>query len=118
MPVPTALADPILAACDRGEVCLCHCCGRVALRFNGVGLTMERDEMNRMRATLTAVLEEADRPGVIWGWALRAETAGQHVVFELWGDDTQVLEGLLRQAEAVLDLDALLLGTLGPRPAS
>lgn len=118
MPVPTALSTPTLATCDRGEVRLCRCCGRVALRFNDVGLTMGRDEMGRMRQTLDAVCEAAERPGAVWDWALRAATSGQQVVFELWGDDTAVLADLLGQAEAVLELDDLLLRTLGPRPAS
>ena len=118
MPVPTALADPTLARCDRGTVRLCRCCGHVALWFNGIALTMTREEMGTMRDTLDAVREAAARPGAVWGWSLRAETERQKVVFELWGDDADMLATLLHEAEAVLDLDAILLQTLGPRPRS
>lgn len=79
---------------------------------------MTRDELRAMRSTLDAVREAAERPGAVWGWALRAETAGQRVAFELWGDDADVLADLLAHAEAVLDLDRLLLNTLGARPES
>ncbi|MEM1055267.1 MAG: hypothetical protein AAGI52_07060 [Bacteroidota bacterium] len=116
MATPTALADPTLATCDRGTIRLCHCCGNIALRFNGVGLTMTRDEMARMRDTLSAVCGAMDQPGAVWGWSLRAETARQSVTFDLWDDDADVLSDLLHQATVILALDELLLGALGPRP--
>ncbi|MEM6327280.1 MAG: hypothetical protein AAF791_09200 [Bacteroidota bacterium] len=117
MPIPTALADPTLATCDRGTVRLCRCCGHVALWFNGVSLTMTREEMDRMRGTLSAVRGTMEEPGAVWGWSLRAETARKTVTFDLWGDDAEVLSSLLHHAASVLELDALLLATLGPRPA-
>ncbi len=114
MPAPTALHDPRLAESDRGVVSRCPCCGDLDLRFGDVGVTLSAAQLRQMRRTLAAVREE----DVPWGWALRAETARESAVFRLVGDDARELAGLLDAAVAVLDLDALLLDTLGPRPTA
>lgn len=116
MAPPTALHDAPLAASDRGGVERCPCCGDLDLRFDGVGVTLTPGQLRQMQRTLVAVRAGGGTP---WGWALRAETARETAVFRLPGvDDADALGELLDAAVAVLDLDALLLGTLGPRPAA
>ncbi|MEM0961939.1 MAG: hypothetical protein AAGK21_05270 [Bacteroidota bacterium] len=115
MPHPTAFADPTLATCDRGSVRRCRCCDRISLTFNETTVSMQRKDLARMRETIDAVCDAAGRPGAVWGWALRTETAGQRVVFELWGDDAEMLSTLLAQAETMLDLDTMLVDAIGPR---
>lgn len=116
MPTPTALHDPQIARTDRGAVTRCPCCGDLDLRFDGVDVTLTAPQLRRMHRTVATVrTDAADAP---WGWALRAETDRQTAVFRLVGDDTDALADLLDAAVAVLDLDALLLDALGPRPAA
>ena len=115
MPQPTAFQDPRLAASDRGVVSRCPCCGELDLEFDGVCVTLTGGQLRQMRRTLAAVRAETSAP---WGWALRAETARETAVFRLIGDDASELAGLLDAAVAVLDLDALLLDALGPRPTA
>lgn len=116
MPTPTALLDPQIARTDRGAVTRCPCCGDLDLRFDGVDVTLTAPQLRRMHRTVSAVrAKAADAP---WGWALRAETARQTVVFRLAGDDADALGDLLDAAAAVLDLDTLLLDALGPRPTA
>ena len=115
MPTPTALHDPRLAQSDHGVVSRCPCCGDLDLRFGDVGVTLSAVQLRRMRRTLAAVRAEEHAP---WGWALRAETARESAVFRLVGDDAAELADLLDTAVAVLDLDALLLDALGPRPSA
>lgn len=107
-----------MARTDRGSVSRCPCCGDFDLRFDGVGVTLSPTQLRRMRRTLAAVCAEAERLAAPWGWALRTETQRQAVVFHLVGDDADALGDLLDAAVAALDLDALLLDTLGPRPTA
>lgn len=116
--MPSALSSPLLAETPRGAVRRCPCCGDLDLRFDGVALVLGPDDLRRMRATVGAVCAEAERPGAVWGWALRAATARQEAVFALTGDGAHALGALLDAAVAALDLDALLLDALGPRPAA
>lgn len=116
--MPTVFSDLVLVRSDRGTVLRCPCCGDPELRFDGVGVTLTPGELRKMRATLQAAQDEADRRRPVGGWALRAETLGQTAYFHLYGDDVDALADLLAQAEAVLDLDALFLDTLGPRPTA
>jgi len=115
MPSPTAPPDPRLAESAQGAVSRCPCCGDLDLQFGDVGVTLSAAQLRQMRRTLAAVRSQEDAP---WGWALRAETARESTVFRLVGDDAAELAGLLDAAVAVLDLDALLLDTLGPRPTA
>lgn len=117
MHAATALSDAVLAETRRGAVSRCPCCGDLDLRFDDVTLTLSPDQLRRMGATVQAVRAEAGRPGRAWGWALRAETQRESAVFTLRsGGDALALGDLLDAAVAVLDLDALLVGSLGPRP--
>lgn len=115
MPEQTALHDPRLAASSRGVVTRCPCCGDLDLEFDGVRVTLTGGQLRQMRRTLAAVRAEESAP---WGWALRADTSRESAVFRLVGDDAEALGDLLDTAVSVLDLDALLLDTLGPRPAA
>ena len=116
MSATSAFSDPVLATCSRGSVQRCTCCDRLILAFNGISITMTADELARMRTTVEGIRDAASQPGAIWGWSLRTQTRGATVVFELWDDDADVLSEILEQALILLDLDALLLDTLGPRP--
>lgn len=118
MLAPHALSDDALAATDRGDVRRCPCCGDLDLRFDDVTLTLSAADLRRMRATVSGVRAQTGRSGACWGWALRAQTHRQSAVFELHGDDAHALGDLLDAAVAVLDLDALLLNALGPRPTA
>lgn len=116
MPAPPVSADPRIAASDRGAVSRCPCCDDLDLRFDGVDVTLSAGQLRQMTRTVAAARSQSDAsPG---GWALRAETARQKAVFRLVGDDADALGDLLDQAVAVLDLDALLLDSLGPRPVA
>ena len=114
MPPATALSDACIAASARGAVSRCPCCGDLDLRFDGVDVTLSPGQLRQMTRTVAAARAH-ETPA---GWALRAETARQRAVFRLTGDAAGALGDLLDQAVAVLDLDALLLDALGPRPAA
>ena len=118
MPSRTSLSDPRIALSPRGSVVRCPCCDGLALRFDGVGVTLTPSHLRRMRAAVHAVCDESERRRSPWGWALRARTDRESAVFSLSADDADALADLLDAAVAVLDLDALLLDTLGPRPAA
>lgn len=120
MPVASSLSDTTLATCDRGSICRCLCCGGLDLSFNGTELAMSAEELADMGRTLDGIRAEAERPGAVWGWSIRARTRRQPepVVIQLWDDDAEVLSNLILHAQMVLDLDALLLDTVGPRPAA
>lgn len=115
MSTPSSLSDLRLAQSDRGVVARCPCCDDLDLEFDGVGVTLSSAQLRQMRRTLAAVQAEKDAR---WGWALRTETTRESAVFRLVGDDAEDLAGLLDAAVAVLDLDALLLNALAPRPTA
>ncbi|MEO0558361.1 MAG: hypothetical protein AAF170_09275 [Bacteroidota bacterium] len=116
MSVTSAFSDPILATCSRGSIRRCTCCDRLILTFNGASVTLTADELARMRTTVEGIRDAAAQPGAIWGWSLRTQIRGTAVVFELWDDDADLLSGVLEQALTLLNLDTLILDTLGPRP--
>ncbi|MEO0558738.1 MAG: hypothetical protein AAF170_11215 [Bacteroidota bacterium] len=79
-------------------------------------MTLKPRQLRAMLATVRQVCEEVDRPGVCWGWSLRARTAHEDVTFELTPDDTVELAGLLEAAAVALDLDALLVDVFASDP--
>ncbi|MEM0963685.1 MAG: hypothetical protein AAGK21_14250 [Bacteroidota bacterium] len=76
--------------------------------FADTRVTLKPDQLRAMLATVREASQAADRPGLCWGWSLRARTDREDVTFELYPDETVELESLLEAAAVTLDLDAFL----------
>ena len=106
---PRVFSDHVLASSYAGAIVRCPCCGDLEVRFDGVAVTLTRDELARMRATVGALVA---RPGAVWTWELRTRTAKQDVTFSLWGDSALELDHLLEHALAVLAIERVVADAL------
>ncbi|MEL6615185.1 MAG: hypothetical protein AAFQ43_05580 [Bacteroidota bacterium] len=106
------IATPTLARTSHGTVCRLAGTADLDLRFGETGLRVSPPQLRRMCDTIERARR---RPDASRGWAFRAATERESVVFRLPGDDVQAFGDLLAAAVQALDLDALVLDSTAPR---